>query len=108
MLYKGILYVLYDRGFLAAFDAKTGATVYDRQRIAPSAKAFTASPWAYGDRIFCLDEDGRTYVVQAGAEFKLLRVNELDEMCMASPAMAHGSLLIRTRGHLVRIDSCGE
>jgi hypothetical protein len=54
--------------------------------------------------VFCLSEDGDTYVCQSGDEFKLERVNALDEMCMATPALARGSLLIRTITALYRIE----
>ena len=43
-----------------------------------------------------LSEDGDTFVFQAGPEFRLLHANSLDEMCMATPAMAGDRLLIRT------------
>lgn len=94
------IYVLYDGGFIACFDAKTGAAVYSKQRIAPAAGAFTASPWAYGGKIFCLSEDGDTFVVEAGTSFKLAGKNALGEMCMATPALADGSLYIRGINHL--------
>ncbi len=32
-------------------------------------------------RCICLVDDGETFVVQAGPEFKLLAKNEIDEMC---------------------------
>ncbi len=94
LIYKSHLYVLYDRGFLGCFDAKTGKEVY-KKRL--PATAFTSSPWAYNDRIFCLSEDGDTFVVQAGPRFKLLARNSLDnEMTLATPAIAGGRLIIRT------------
>ena len=61
------------------------------------ATGFTASPWAYNGKIFALSEDGDTYVMQAGPEFKVLGKNSLDEMTLATPAVANGSLIIRTR-----------
>ncbi len=81
------LYVLYDRGFFACFDAKTGEPVYEKKRI-PDGKAFTASPWAYDDKIFCLNEDGVTFVIAAGKDFEILHTNKLaeDDMCMATPS----------------------
>ncbi len=100
LVYGDLVYVLYDRGFFACFDAKTGKPVYDKQRIDPGAGGFTASPWAYDGKVFCLNEDGDTYVIQAGREFKLMGKNSLDEMCMASPAIAHGSLFVRGLKHL--------
>ena len=65
--------------------------------------AFTASPWAYNGKIFALSEDGNTYVMQAGPEFKLLGTNSLNEMTLATPAIANGSLIVRTASKLYRI-----
>lgn len=92
------LYVLLDRGTLSCYDARTGEVVYDRERLGPGA--FTASPWTYGGKIFCLSEDGDTIVVRAGKEFKVLGKNSLDEMSMATPALAAGSLFLRTQSKL--------
>jgi outer membrane protein assembly factor BamB len=94
VVYGDYLYVLLDRGFLACYESKTGKQVY-RKRL--GGAAFTASPWAYHDRIFCLSEDGETFVVRAGREFKLLDRNKLGEMSLATPAVAGGSLFLRTR-----------
>jgi outer membrane protein assembly factor BamB len=92
------LYILYDTGFLSCFEAKTGKQIYDRKRISASARAFTASPWSYNGKVFCLSEDGDTYAIDAGPEFKVQGPNSLDEMTLATPAIAGGRLLIRTQG----------
>jgi outer membrane protein assembly factor BamB len=102
LAYGDYYYTLLDRGFLLCHEARTGKQVYGRQRIAPGS-GFAASPWAYNGKIFALSEDGDTYVVQAGPEFKLLGKNSLDEMSLASPAVARGSLFIRTQSKLYRI-----
>jgi len=103
LVYGDHYYTLLDRGFFTCHDAKTGKEIYGKQRIEATAGAFTSSPWAYNGKIFCLSEDGDTFVIQAGAEYKLLRKNSLDEMCMATPAIARGSLIIRTASNLYRI-----
>ena len=103
LVYGDIYYTLLDRGFFTAHDAKTGDEVYPRQRIDPTAGAFTSSPWAYNGKVFALSEDGDTFVFQAGKEYKLLGKNSLDDMCMATPAIYDGSLLIRTATKLYRI-----
>jgi outer membrane protein assembly factor BamB len=74
-----------------------GERVYNRERL-PEGLAFTSSPWATGERIFCLNEDGICYVLRAGDKFELLHINKLagDDMCMATPALAGDRLLIRT------------
>jgi outer membrane protein assembly factor BamB len=96
-------YTLFDRGFFTAHDVRTAKELYPRQRISTDTAAFTASPWAYNGKIFALSEDGDTYVIQAGPEFKVLGKNSLGEMTLATPAVAHGSVIIRTVGNLYRI-----
>jgi outer membrane protein assembly factor BamB len=100
----GFVYVLLDKGFLSCYDARTGKEIYVRQRLDPGSDKFTASPWAAGNKIYCLSEDGDTYVVRAGPKFEVLAKNSLgDEMCLASPALARGTLLVRTASKLYRI-----
>jgi outer membrane protein assembly factor BamB len=103
LVYGGRYYTLLDRGFLLCHDAKTGVQIYGRQRISLEASGFTASPWAYNGKIFLLSEDGDTFVVQAGPEFKLVGRNTLNEMALATPAVSGGSLIIRTQSKLYRI-----
>jgi outer membrane protein assembly factor BamB len=107
IVYGDYYYTLYDRGFFTCHDAKTGKMVYDKVRIDPGVNAFTSSPWAYNGKIFCLSEDGDTFVIQAGSEYKLVGKNSLDEMCMATPAIVRGSLIIRTATKLYRIAKGG-
>jgi outer membrane protein assembly factor BamB len=95
-------YTLLDRGFLTCHDARTGKEIYGRQRISAESSGFSASPWSYNGRIFALSEDGDTFVIQAGPEFKILGKNSLDEMSMATPAVANGSLILRTANTLYR------
>ncbi len=102
VVYGDYLYTLLDRGYMTCHDARTGEEVYGRQRIKVGA-GFTASPWAYDDKVFALSEDGDTYVIKAGPEFEVVGTNSLDEFTMATPAIAHGSLFIRTVSKLYRI-----
>ncbi|MCL5096075.1 MAG: PQQ-binding-like beta-propeller repeat protein [Candidatus Omnitrophica bacterium] len=97
LVYDGRLYVLYDRGELSAFNARTGAPLYTREKL-PEGLHFTASPWAGNGHIFCLNEDGITFVLRAGDRFELLHTNKLaeDDMCMATPAAVGDRLLIRS------------
>ena len=100
--YDGAVYTLTETGILSRFDAKTGKQTY-KTRIDPAATAFTTSPWAYNGKLFCLSEEGQTFVVATGDEFKLLHVNELDDMAQASPALVGERLLIRTEQRLYSI-----
>ena len=99
LVYDGRLYVLYDRGTMSAFNSQTGEPLFEQQRI-PEGKHFTSSPWANNGRVFCLNEDGVTFVVRSGDKFELLADERLadDDMCLATPAMIGDRLLIRTLG----------
>jgi outer membrane protein assembly factor BamB len=97
LVYGDHFYVLFDFGFLGCHDARTGRQIYDKERIrSDRITSFTASPWAANGKIFALSEDGDTYVFTAGPKYELLHQNSLDEMCMATPALAGDRLLIRT------------
>jgi outer membrane protein assembly factor BamB len=99
LLYEGRLYIVEQRGgFLTCLDAKTGKQLY-RDRLS-GARGFTSSPWAYEGKVFCLADDGETYVVQAGSEFKQLGKNTTSGMCWSSPAVSGGALYLRTVDYL--------
>jgi outer membrane protein assembly factor BamB len=106
LVYDERLYVLYDLGLIACFDAKDGTQVFGVKRL-PNGRAFTSSPWAYNGKIFCLNEDGVTSVLTASDEFEVLHTNALaeDDMCMATPAMAGDRLIIRTSARVYCIQS---
>jgi hypothetical protein len=94
-VYGGLYYTLLDQGMITCHDAKTGELVYNRTRF-PQGASFTASPWAYYGKVFFLSEDGDTYVMPVGREFHIDHVNSLDELCIATPSIAQGKLLVRT------------
>lgn len=108
LAYNGQLYVLLDRGFMTSYDVKTGQEIYGKQRL-PS-QAFTASPWAYNNKIFCLNEFGETYVIQAGKEFKRLHTNTLktEGLSLSTPAIAGDQLLLRTAENLYCIGKLND
>ena len=108
LVYGGFYYTLLDRGFLLCHDARTGKQIYGRQRIAADSSGFTTSPWAYNGKIFLLSEDGDTFVVQAGPEFKVVGKNSLGEMPLATPAVLRSSLIVRTQSALYRIAKGGQ
>ncbi|HEX6728441.1 MAG TPA: PQQ-binding-like beta-propeller repeat protein, partial [Pyrinomonadaceae bacterium] len=102
LAYDGAIYTLSETGILTRFEARTGKQTY-KTRIDPKATAFTTSPWAYNGKLFCLSEEGQTFVIATGEQFQLLHVNELDDMAQASPAVVGDRLLIRTEHTLYSI-----
>ena len=59
-------------------------------------EGFSASPVHVNGKIFLTNDDGQTFVVEAGRTFKLLHVNELGEQTLASPALVDGTWYWRT------------
>ena len=102
LLYDGLLYVTTSqRGSsgVTCYDPKTGKKLYENEPL-EKAGGITASPWAYDGKVFFLDENGRTFVLKAGKEFKVLAENKLNEMFWSSPAIAGGALFLRGTDHL--------
>jgi len=107
--YDGGLYVLADKGILARRELDTGELTYKKrikpvkQKGKPGRADFTSSPWAYGGRVFCLSEQGDTYVITAEDDYELQHVNSLGDMCLATPAIVGDRLIIRTEKKLYSI-----
>jgi outer membrane protein assembly factor BamB len=102
LVYRGRMYVVNDNGILTVFDAATGKEIY-KARAGGSGNTFSASPWAADGKVFLLSEDGHTFVIEAGDKYVELAKNSLDEMSLASPALAPNALFMRTQTRLYRI-----
>lgn len=86
-------------GIVTCLDANTGKQHY-RQRL-PGAAGLTASPWAVGNKVFCLDQTGQTFILAAEPTYNLLETNKLaDEMFWASAAPSGDRLFLRGLDHL--------
>lgn len=83
-------------------DAASGKTVY-RSRV-PGAKAFWASPWTDGQRVYALDADGTTHVLAPGEKYESLARNPLGQQTWGTPALADGRIYLRTVDNLYCID----
>ena len=93
-------------GVLTCFDAVSGEIHY-RERIGQGGGGFSASPVSDGRHLFFAGETGKVFVVKAGDEFSVVAENELDDTCLASPALAGGMLFFRTRFKLIAIGTKG-
>ncbi|HEY1601757.1 MAG TPA: PQQ-binding-like beta-propeller repeat protein [Pirellulales bacterium] len=94
------IFMVSDRGVTTSLNAETGKPLW-QSRLGGD---FSASPICADGRVYFPNQDGRTFVVEAGPEFKLLATNTLDDGCMASPAVYGKSLFLRTETHLYRIE----
>jgi outer membrane protein assembly factor BamB len=92
ILYQGLLYVHDEQGRLTCRDASGGELVY-RKRLEGK---FIASGVAGDGKLYLTNESGTTTVIRAGRTFEVLSENRLEAECLASPAIARGSMYLRT------------
>jgi outer membrane protein assembly factor BamB len=100
-LANGLIFVCEDGGIANCLDAKTGE-VYWNERIRDN---HSASPLYANGRIYMCSEKGKTMVLNAGKEFKVLATNMLADGFMSSPAVSGNALFLRTTTHLYRIEN---
>ena len=88
-----------DRGRATCLDAKTGVVVWGPER---TAQGTVSSSLVLADgKLYVVNENAVTTVLQAGAEYKVLATNELDgAYTLSSLAIAGGQIFLRTESHL--------
>jgi outer membrane protein assembly factor BamB len=99
LAYDGLLYTVRDEGIALAYDLATGQRVYQQRTNA----THSASPVASDGKIYLAAEGGEVLVVKAGRTFEVLARRDMGEPIMATPAIANGTLYVRTQGHLYAI-----
>lgn len=98
------LYLVTNRGVASSIEAKTGKSIWT-ERLGGD---YSASPTLAGGRVYILSEQGQTYVIEPGREYRLLATNELDGRQMASPAFLGPAIFLRTDTHLYRIEAADK
>jgi outer membrane protein assembly factor BamB len=94
------LYMVSEGGALSCVAAKTGMPVW-QERLGGQ---FSASPVYADGKLYLFGEGGKSIVGAPGKTWKTLATNQLDEGCMATPAVAGKALFLRTKTHLYRIE----
>jgi len=98
------LYTVNDMAsIVTCLEATTGRTVWQGRLGVARREGFSASPVAVDGKIFFTNDDGETFVIRAGPTFNLLRVNDIGERTLASPALVDGRWYVRTDRHLLAI-----
>lgn len=98
----GKAYVCTDKGEVACLEAASGETIW-QGRVEKKNTPFSSSPLVADGKIYLTREDGTTFVIEQGKEFKLLEKNEikgLDGEVVATPVAVDGQILLRTPRHL--------
>lgn len=104
LYYQDLLYMATEVGIVRCIDPKTGQTLWT-QRIGGN---FSASPVGADGKVYLLNEEGETVVLEARPECVVLARNALNEECRASPAVARGQIFIRSDEHLYCIGVKGR
>ena len=99
LLYRGVIYMINDGGILTTIDAANGQP-FKQGRLRGAVDKYYASPVAADGKVFFVGNSGVVTILKAGPDQEILSVNELDDECFATPAIADGRIYIRTRGTL--------
>jgi outer membrane protein assembly factor BamB len=83
-------------GIVNSADAQSGQAIWDLRLEGK----FAASPLAADGKIYAVNEDGVTYVLEPGAKPNLLASNVLDDKILASPIASQGAIFLRSDRYL--------
>jgi outer membrane protein assembly factor BamB len=98
-----LVFLVDSSGTLTCYDAKTGKKQWEHD----VQEDINASPSIAGNTLYLLSKKGTLIVVSVAREFKELGRSDLGEQVLASPAFAHGSILVRGTKHLICIRESG-
>ncbi|HEX9284332.1 MAG TPA: PQQ-binding-like beta-propeller repeat protein, partial [Nitrospirales bacterium] len=101
IVYRGHYVMVKDGGIVTAYDAKTGAEMY-QERIAAAGKYYSSPVAANGHIYFTSLDDGTITVVKAGSDKPevVAKNPKLGERTAATPAIAEDVLFVRTDKHV--------
>jgi outer membrane protein assembly factor BamB len=100
LAHDGRLYLWSDSGMVTCLRLPGGKVLYDRERTSARGKIFS-SPVAVGGRIVNFSTTGDVVVLQAGDDFKVLQEAKLPAGATATPAIAGGRFIVRTKSKLL-------
>ncbi len=89
---------------MTSIDIETGEMI-KRDRIADGSPKVYASPIAAEGKIYIGTLEGSMVVLKAGGEWETLASVDLEDEIWATPAIADGTLYVRTRGKLYSFGS---
>jgi outer membrane protein assembly factor BamB len=101
IVYGDLVYLCSTSGVVSILECETGESL-GRHRLG-RGEGFSASPVAGDGKLYFTSEEGDVHVVEAGEDFTILSQNKLGEICMATPAIADGTLVFRGRHHVIAI-----
>jgi outer membrane protein assembly factor BamB len=96
LYYRGHVYTVKDGGMVSCYDARTGKTAYQQERLNALGNYY-ASPVAADGRVIVASLDGKVTVFAAGGDApKILHQVDFKERIAATPALVENQLYLRT------------
>jgi outer membrane protein assembly factor BamB len=99
LVYNGVYYMVKDGGIITSLDPATGKLLKEG-RTREALGEYWASPVAADNKLYLANGEGKISVLKAGAQWDVLRVNDLAEEIRATPALSEGRIYVRTHGQL--------
>jgi outer membrane protein assembly factor BamB len=99
LVYQNVYYTVRDGGIITSLNPATGELLKEG-RTRDALGEYYASPVAADNKVFLANTEGKISVLKAGAQWDVLKVNDLAEELHATPALSDGRIYVRTRGSL--------
>ncbi len=99
LLYGGALFLVKDGGIVTTLNPATGEVV-KQGRIPGATEQFWSSPVGADGKVYMLSQGCKLAVLAAQPQWEVMKLNDLDDECFATPAIADQSLYVRTKNWL--------
>jgi outer membrane protein assembly factor BamB len=99
LIYNDVFYMVRDGGIITSLNPTTGQLLKEG-RSSEALGEYYASPIAADGKLFLSSTEGKITVVKAGADWQVLKVNDLGDEIHATPALNGGRVYVRTRSTL--------
>jgi outer membrane protein assembly factor BamB len=99
VVYDGLIYTVDSKNYMQCIEASSGKVIWS-ERVKGK---YNASPVCADGHLYFCSTRGETVVLKAGKVYDQVALNRLEGEIWATPAIAGGSILIRTSKFLYRI-----
>lgn len=99
LLYQNTLFLVKDGGVVTTLDPKTGE-VHKQARLSGAIEQYWASPVGGDNKVYMVSQACKVSVLHARAQWDVMAMNDLEDDCFATPALADGGIYLRTRNWL--------
>jgi outer membrane protein assembly factor BamB len=96
---NGLVFMVTNDGAGICVEAASGKEMW-KERLGDQ---FRATPLVSANKVYFVSKAGKTTIVDAAPQFRVVAENDVGEDTIASPAATQGDLYLRTKVHLWRI-----